>query len=140
MTRRVLFRARSIGPLAAVVPVAIGLAIFLIAMIVLLDALAWRIAAVAGIVTVMAGLAWISRRRKLVMELALEGEHLLVRTLFQPGTAAPLRIAISATEDWQEFVDTVGTGATESTNRYVALRHKGVTFAVPVDHAIDIPE
>ena len=40
MTRRVLFRARSIGPLAAVVPVAIGLAIFLIAMIVLLDALA----------------------------------------------------------------------------------------------------
>lgn len=129
----VIFRSRQIFPpkAAALVVVAIG-AVF--AAVLLLHGGVWRWAVGGLVFTVLAAFAALSWRYRLVMELALEAETLLVRTMV-PASGF-VRIAIAQTTGWRDYVETRrGFGLTTISNRILAFRHDGVAYGMALDHA-----
>jgi hypothetical protein len=131
-TPRVLFRAKPVFARGTALAAGTAIVSMFAAVLSQLDAWPWRMAAFAA----AAALALLARRHKFVTELAVDGEDLLVRTLFQSGRAQPLRIPVAETSGWREYVETSGRGATRSSNRIVSFRHRGIRYGMAVDHAV----
>lgn len=76
----------------------------------------------------------VGRRRKLVTMLSRSGDDLLIETLFRRRSARPLRARIADTEGWRSYVETMGHLGVKTHNRLVVFRHRGIAYAIPVDH------
>lgn len=105
------------------------------------SAFAWFVSGpVASIAVVAAAAAAIGvgrfvwRGRRLVSRLARDGDDLLIETLFAPASASLLRARLAETEGWRSYVETLGHLGLKTHNRLVVFRHRGVAYAVPVDH------